>query len=119
MRTFLLTALAIVLMAGTASAQMQGPYEQLGGQDVSTALHNADSGVYLPLYDLAEQDTVWAWVEHVREGEKPDYDSAARADVVMWCYPQEHPYPTHVAPETSGKIFVRQRGSTIWITDDR
>jgi hypothetical protein len=93
--------------------------KQLGGPNLSDVLYDNSSGTYIPVYNFAEEDTVWAWVEHVEEGTKPDLESAKRADLVIWCYPQQNPHWKHVSPKGRGKIYIVRQGDLFWVTDEK
>jgi len=115
MRTFLLTALAIVLTAASTSdaslAQPVKTYSVLSDTQVT------ETGRYLTVY--ARGDTLRIWMEHVPSHKEPNRIKAESADGVVWCYPQRKPHSDHLFPEASGKVYVFfNRGMVSFYTRD-
>jgi len=117
MRPLALFFALLIALPLFAHAQTK-PYKQLGGSEkIAHMVREEREGDYVVLYDLTEQDTVLAWIEHVTPGDRPDYDSADLADVVIWCYPDLYPHENHALPDAKGKISIRAREHVFFVTN--
>lgn len=73
-------------------------------------------GMYVYI-ETAEVDTVLAWIQHATPNERPDYESADLADVVIWCHPQKWPHENHVLPDATGDLAVYVREGLLFVAD--
>jgi len=104
MRIPLLTALVIVLLAGSAPNAHSQPvksYEVLSGEGYGS-------------YTLvSDGDTLTAHVQHASPSHEPSRRAARDADVVVWCYPQHYSHPNHIFPNAEDRIYSVRVGDMI------
>jgi len=62
-------------------------------------------------------DTLWVWMEHIEADEHPNYEAAAEADAVLWCFPQKHPHPRHLLPDAEGRVAAVINEETLFLTE--
>jgi hypothetical protein len=49
----------------------------------------------------------------------PNINSADKADVVVWCFPETYPHSSHMFPNSEGRIFIHEHGDTVtFMTED-
>jgi len=54
-------------------------------------------------------DTLQIYVQGVVKGQvRPNRKKAAKADLVIWCFPTRYPHPNHIFPEAEGRIYVNE-----------
>lgn len=104
----LLLILSVLLAVGTADGQVLRSYEQLGGH-FSAKVIRSDGGLYIPVRPVAQEDTLWMWIEEATPQKAPSREAARMADLVVWCYPERYSDKRHVMPEAERTFVVQHQ----------
>jgi hypothetical protein len=109
--------LIALLVPVTAEGQVVG-LKQVAGPKITTT--ETEGGTYIrAVRPESVSDTIRVWVEHITPTSAPDYQSARKADLVVWCYPSKWPAPNHVLPNVSGKIAVVRQNDVYWVISEQ
>lgn len=98
----LLLLLACVAMPDETAGQVRA-FEHIDGP---TPAEIGPDGAYVQAKPVAAFDTLRLWVQDVGNITRPNYTKAHEADVVVWCYPMQHPHDRHIFPSAK-KVAVK------------
>ena len=100
----LLFFLLILLLPAFAAHHNPPVYYHLPADTTVTTL--PEEGRMTTFLQRGTGDTLRAWVEHASKWDRPDYQSANKADIVIWCHPDRWPHENHVLPNAKGVIVA-------------
>lgn len=114
-KTLTILLLSLLLAIPTSLfAQPTLTFEVLEG---STQADSLKQGTMLKVteWHITGSDTLSVWVERTTVQSEPSYEKAARADRVVWCYPNRYPHDEHLFPNSRLvlSVEVERQGATL------
>lgn len=97
-------------------------FDKVGGRGkIEDRINHFGKGTFVeavPL-DNPSTDTLKIWVQGVRlRKQPPNRDSAATADLVVWCFPQHYQSDKHIFPGAEGVVRFREQNGRLAVIAD-
>lgn len=101
------------LLTVNVKAQPAKAFQYVSGPPIEKL--RKTSGQFIQLQPFGKTDTLLTWVEHLDPvGDSPDYRAAAKADLVIWCYPERYPSDKHVFSDAEGRVYLQKGEKSLW-----
>lgn len=84
-------------------------------QDQNISEWPADHARFVEAYVPSKKDTLLLWFEHTEIDTKPDYESAEKADIVVWCHGNQWPHRNHIFGSRAGRVATARQGGILWV----
>ena len=93
------------------------------GQPLPSLINHSGKGHFIRAVPFKahglEADTLQIYVQGVVKGRvRPNRRKAAKADLVIWCFPSHYPHPNHVFPNAKGRVYVVENGDQITVATE-
>lgn len=93
-------------------------YKVNSNPKITENVNHEGTGHFYNLVNMSD-DTLNVYIQGVVKGRvEPDYEKASKADLVIWCFPQEYSHSSHIFPKAKGRILIQEKNGEVVVASE-